>query len=640
MADLRVSELPPLAGTDLAATDLLPVADLSASETRRLTAKELVQNGVALIDDGSLPGAKLAVDSVTAAQIAPDAITASELANSSVDTAALMDLAVTNSKIAAGVDGAKLIDDTVTAAKIPAGSLDRGLDKTSGKLGHTNAIAASVRSGISYDAQGHITAAVALVPSDLPIATDTTIGGASVPAGSGLTVSGLGALGHANAVTPATHSGVSYDDHGHITGIVPLVPGDLPIATNTAVGAVSVPGPALSVDTTGGLTHDSSGVAAGTYPKVTVDVRGHVTAGVLLGVNDIPNLPAEKLNTGTLDPARIGNGSIKKEKFDDYATTVIQEADPGVGDYVGQFWYKESDAQLRVWSGNSWIPVGFGRLSQENLRFCGTWFADTSTIDVVTAMGTQSHMVTGAALPTATDALAGAYLVTRRPGTHDTVVYDNGDWVLCMGASLGWVRVDTLNGAAGGGAAHLGDLTDVTLVAPATGDTLIFDANTNRWVNRPTAARKAGFVESVDGARSSFTLTLNADGANNLLVSLGGIIQEPGVDFSFVAPRTINFAAPPPAGIEHWVLIEGVPSSGATGGGGGGTGGGGTTLPNGTAANEFLRWDNALALWGIHQLAIADMADFVLTTPTDGDMLQMTAGKWVNTSTIDEGVWT
>ena len=63
-------------------------------------------------------------------------------------------------------------------------------------------------------------------------------------------------------------------------------------------------------------------------------------------------------------------------------------------------------------------------------------------------------------------------------------------------------------------------------------------------------------------------------------------------------------------------------------------------MPNGTAANEFLRWDNALALWGIHQLAIADMADFVLTTPTDGDMLQMTAGKWVNTSTIDEGVWT
>jgi hypothetical protein len=496
MADLRVSELPALAGSDLAAADVLPVADLSASETRKLTAKELIQNGVVLIDNGSLPGGKIAVDSLTALQIAANAITASELADGAVDTAAILDLAVTNSKIAPGVDGAKLTDDTVTAAKIPASSLDRGLDKTSGAIGHTNVIAASVRSGISYDAQGHITDAVALVPSDLPVATATAIGGASVPAGSGLTVSGVGALGHANAVTPATRNGVSYDDHGHITGIVPLVPGDLPIATNTAVGAVSVPGPALSIDTTGGLTHDSSGVAAGTYPKVTVDVRGHVTAGLLLGVNDIPNLDASKVNTGTFDAARLADRSITQDKLADYCTAFIQEAPPTSTNlyHNGMLWFQESTGQLRMWNGNSWFAVGFGRLSAENLRYCGTFDAATGQITGVTQFGTVEGVKIGDPLPAATDAHSGIYFVCATPGngTPSTpgVTYDNGDWILCNGATAGWIRIDTLSGGGGGGASHLDDLLDVTLTGAAAGDQLVLGTG-GQWVNKAPATSSA-----------------------------------------------------------------------------------------------------------------------------------------------------
>jgi hypothetical protein len=37
MADLRISELAALAGGDLAAGDLLAIADVSASETKKIT---------------------------------------------------------------------------------------------------------------------------------------------------------------------------------------------------------------------------------------------------------------------------------------------------------------------------------------------------------------------------------------------------------------------------------------------------------------------------------------------------------------------------------------------------------------------------------------------------------------------------
>ena len=542
----------------------------------------------AQITKGTITSAEIAADTITAAQIAPNAITASELADGAVDTSAVANGAVTNDKIAVGIDGAKLTDNTVTAAKIPASSLNRGIDKTGGAIGHTNAIAGSVRSGISYDAHGHITAAVPLVPSDLPVATDAAIGGVSVPAASGLIVSGVGALGHANSVVAGTVSGVSYDAQGHVTGIAPLAPSDLPLATDTKVGVVRIQGPALRVDATGLLSHNNSGIAAGTYPKVVVDVRGHVTAGLLLVATDIPNLDASQINTGTFDAARLADRSITQEKLNDYAISFIQEAEPtSVNLYHnGMLWYKESTAQLHMWNGNSWMTVGsLGRLGAQNMRFCGTFNAATGDIIDLTEFGTSSGFAVGA-IPAADDKNTGAYFVCKVAGTYAGAAYDAGDWVLSLGQTKGWTRIDTLNG--GSSSAAIKDLIDVTITSPNSGETLIFDGTLNKWVNRPTAAKKATFTQALDGNRTTFTLSADGSAATGLLISLGGVIQEADKDFTFVAPRTVNFSAPPPANSPYWVLIEGVPATG---------GGGGTTLPNGTAAEEYLKWNTTLGVW-------------------------------------------
>jgi hypothetical protein len=360
-------------------------------------------------------------------------------------------------------------------------------------------------------------------------------------------------------------------------------------ATSTVMGGVKVAGPDLQVDATGHLQHVASPLTAGDYVKVTTDVNGHVIGGqTQIGNADIANLDAGKLTQGILPAARIENHSITGEKFANYATTVIQEADPGPGGYIGQFWYRESDAQLRTWSANSWIPVGFGRLSQENLRFCGTFNAATGHVTQVTTFGITAGLTAGAVIPAATEQLAGVYLVATTPGTYNTEVYDNGDWVLCLGTQ--WIRVDTLTSAGGGSTINLGDLLNVTLTTPQSGDSLIFDASTNTWKNRTTYGVKITLIEAFDGVRTSFTTSRRVVSENNLIVSVGGVIQEPGVDFA--APPggiTINFLAPPPAGSDHWILQEAAVD--------GGGGGGGTVLLPGTAAEEYLKWNPTLNAW-------------------------------------------
>ena len=180
------------------------------------------------------------------------------------------------------------------------------------------------------------------------------------------------------------------------------------------MGAVKVPsGDGLAIASDATLSHADSGVVPGTYPKVTIDQNGHVTAGLVLAQSDIPDLDASQITTGTFDPSLIANRSIQQIKLADYAVSYIQEGQPpGDSDVpIGTLWYQESSAQLRMWNGNSWMSVGFGRLSAENLRFCGTWDASTDTIVSLTPFGTDASLTAGSNLPAASDQLTGVYLV-------------------------------------------------------------------------------------------------------------------------------------------------------------------------------------------------------------------------------------
>ena len=633
MADLRVSDLPPLDAVDVEAVDPLLISDISASESKKIDVKSLTTAGVQLIDDGTIPSEKLqyplpndvvdgdaiidnslpgdkiedgslngidkiqpgtidteqladgavidskierltitggpsgsiSLDTITEDNLAPGSVGASELQPITGDS--ILDLTITDEKIA-NVDGSKINPDSITADQIGTGavgenelasdsvtsdkilngsvtggidgdialktitednladdsvgpdalqpisgdsiadggitvnkfapdSVDRGLDVDTGAIGHTNVVTGALHNGISFDDQGHIFDTSPLLPTDLPIATNIDLGGVIIPTDGGLFVSPLGELIHSNSVTGDTVSGIQYDDQGHIVSASPLTGADLPPATNTDLGGVSVPGPKLTVNGAGEISHaKAQGLIPDTYTKVTVDEYGHVTVGALLDGNDVPEHSAELITSGQLptngaldpegnvygDTLAIADNSITARHLRDYATCLMQEENPGsidrYGDphFLGRFWFKPSTSQLYVYARGSagliWLPVGFGVLTQQNLRFAGTYDASNSTIASLTQYGTQGGLQVGDPVPVATDELAGVYLVCQVEGNAMTVPNVQGiehtmaDWIVCLGSTQGWVHIDNdagSGGGGGGGVEYLGQLLDVSL---------------------------------------------------------------------------------------------------------------------------------------------------------------------------------
>jgi hypothetical protein len=461
MADLRISALPPLAEEDLQGLDLLVLADLSASENKKLDAKSFLEAGLQFVDDGTIQGAKLVPDSVTSNEIAPEAITASELADGAVDTASIQDLAITNSKVAPGVDGAKLTDDTVTAAKLSPASFDRGLDKTTGAIGHTNALPAGSRSGITFDSQGHVTEHRALIGSDLPPAKQAELGGVQVPATSGLIVGISGSLNHANNITAGIRSGITYDANGHIVSTAPIAAADLPAATTANLGGVRVPNLPLTV-VNGDLGHADSGVTAGSYTRVQVDQTGHVIQGSELLPADIPGLDASAIISGQFGSERLALNSVTAEQLADYGIAQVSQTRPKP-QFAGQWWCNPVDRSAFIWIGTVdgpdstqngyWMNLGYGSAVEQNARFGGTYDAANNIVESISTYGNMAGVITGNAVPVPAQANAGLYLIVTQAGTGTTPAPVEplaiGDWIFSLGTGTNWIKVGVISGQGG-----------------------------------------------------------------------------------------------------------------------------------------------------------------------------------------------
>jgi len=404
---------------------------------------------------GSIAGSKLVSGSVTSTQLGVNSVTASELADDAVDTNAIANLAVTDGKVASGISGTKLTDGTVTAAKLNTLNIDRSLNVASGNLGINNVISAATRSGISYNAQGLITGTVALAASDLPVATASAVGGVS--AGTGLTVNGAGGLSITNSITGATISGITFNAQGMITAATALVAGDLPTSTTSAKGAVQITaGGGLTVSGSGGLTTSTSGISAGTYTKVTVNTKGVATAGTVLVASDIPSLDASKITTGSIDAARIGANTIDGSKLSNSSTTIfgsVGQTGFPTSEFTGQFFFDSVTEDLYIFDGNAYQPVT--TLTKGSLVLGGTFNAGTSQVASVTTAGAAAGLAVGSNLPTPSSSTDGLYLVVENAGTPSApapvVALAPPDYILGVTNTAGssWEEIDLSQTVAG-----------------------------------------------------------------------------------------------------------------------------------------------------------------------------------------------
>ena len=450
MADLRISELATLAGADLAAGDLVPVADISASETKKITVTDFFGNASTLIADATIPGAKIL------------------FTNDTIDAAALQDASITSEKIGANeVTGSNLAANSsaVLAVSLPdTGAFVGQLAvETTGSLayiwngnewltfkasGNVNTVVGSGAGVININVStvgdtstistslddttaaaqflagptgaAGVVAYRAIAGGDLPTATTTAKGGVIVN-GNGLTMSGdTVQIDNSVAANTSTYQVVQYSAKGLVTDGRDITGADLPPATAGAIGAIS-PGSGLSVDGTGILNHNNS-VTPGSYGKVTVDSEGHVTNGSSLTPDDIPNLDATKITTGQIAESYIADDAITGAKLANYSVTKIGEVipTPQEFDFNGQLFFNPVVRTFYVFDGNVAFPVG---ISYGQIIFAGTYNATDGEIATLTAAGTALGLSTGTGLPAPGDANNSYYFIVEIGGNP----YSGGD---------------------------------------------------------------------------------------------------------------------------------------------------------------------------------------------------------------------
>jgi hypothetical protein len=441
MADLRISELATLAGANLAAGDFLPLADTSASETKKITVTDLVGNATTLIADATIPSAKilfgvntipassLSNGSVTATQLANDAVTAAKLADeSSVDLVTTLPASgAFVGQIALDTDDSKIYcwDGSSWVSVKGAGSVNAVIGSTSGAI---NIVVSTSGDQVSISATLDNTTAAAeflagptasagtvgyrpIVGADLPTATTTTKG-AVIVNGNGLTLSG-DTITINNTVTAeaSDYHIVQYNAKGLVTSGRVISASDVPIATASVNGIVK-PGSGLGVNGSGSLNHTNS-IGAGSGVKLSFDTEGHITGAASLAEADIPNLSAAKITTGTLDIDRIGANAVTGVKLANFAITKIGSTIPSA-DSIGQFFFNPLSRDLSLWDGNVYQPVG---ISAGEIVFAGTYDASTNTLSSVTSEGSAAGFVNGSALPSAAGGNSRYYVVVNNGGT-------------------------------------------------------------------------------------------------------------------------------------------------------------------------------------------------------------------------------
>lgn len=491
MADLKISELNALTGSALATGDLVAVVDSSASETKKLTVGDLIANGVTVISDATIPGAKIlfadggiatakiADSAVSTAKVADDAITAAKLGNEST-----VDLVT--SLPTSGVFTGQLAVDTGTnelfcwngsawlSLKSPgsinsvAGSTVGVIDITTTTTSGAVTIAAVVNNTSAANqflagptSAGGAVEYRAIDGSDIPVATSSAKGGVVVN-GEGLRMDSNTIEVDNDVTASTTHHVVTYNAKGLITGGRVLTSADLPAATSSAKGAV-IPGAGLSVDSSGtiGITNT---VTPGTYTKVTVTAQGVVSTGDTLAASDVPNLAASQITSGTLPAARIASDAITADKLADQSTVKFGGAgatDNIVtfpdGDFKGQFFFDEStDGDLYIFTGQSFQPI---TVISGNLVNAGTYNANTNQLTSVTTQGSAAGFTAGAALPAPASTNLNFYVVVDTSGTGSgnapAVALAPPDMLVSLGTGATFSLIDVSNAIAGQTAANI-----------------------------------------------------------------------------------------------------------------------------------------------------------------------------------------
>lgn len=222
-------------------------------------------------------------------------------------------------------------------------------------------------------------------------------------------------------------------------------------------------GGSLTSDVT--LSLGTSGVVAGTYTKVMVDVYGRVTSGTSLSATDIPSLDWSKITTGkptTLAGYGITDAYSKTEADGKYVTIATAQTISGAKTFSA---VTKTASVLPSADANSELGGTANRWN--NIYSVNGTFSQNVTAKLLSA--SETLQIGDAYLKW--DSTNNAVYVIKKDGTTPVGFYST-DWLSAKGVSMPGVQTGTL-----------ADLIDVEITNPTNGQALKYDAISQKWVN-------------------------------------------------------------------------------------------------------------------------------------------------------------
>lgn len=222
-------------------------------------------------------------------------------------------------------------------------------------------------------------------------------------------------------------------------------------------------GGSLTSDVT--LSLGTSGVVAGTYTKVMVDVYGRVTSGTSLSATDIPSLDWSKITTGkptTLAGYGITDAYSKTEADGKYVTIATAQTISGAKTFSA---VTKTASVLPSADANSELGGTANRWN--NIYSVNGTFSQNVTAKLLSA--SETLQIGDAYLKW--DSTNNAVYVIKKDGTTPVGFYST-DWLSAKGVSMSGAQTGTLD-----------SLNDVEITDPVNGQALKYDAASKKWVN-------------------------------------------------------------------------------------------------------------------------------------------------------------